>query len=137
MDRIFLDADIVMDFLAKRFPFHQFADAVFNLSDQGKVELVISSLTFSHVHYVLAKQRGKEQARQTLKKFKVLVNVASIGDKIIDLALSSNFKDFEDAIQYYAALEMKCSMILTRNIKDYKHAQIPTMTAESYIKLMK
>lgn len=136
MDRIFLDADIVMDFLARRVPFHQFADEVFNLSDQGKVDLVISSLTFSHVHYVLAKQIGKEKARQTLKQFKVLVTVANIGDRVIDLALSSDFKDFEDGIQYYAALEMKCSMMLTRNLKDYKQAQIPVMTAESYIKLM-
>lgn len=137
MDRLFLDADIVMDFLAKRAPFHQFADEIFNLSDKGEVNLVIASLTFSHLHYVLAKQAGKDQARQTLNKFKTLIKVASIGDKIIDLALSSEFKDFEDAIQYYAAIENNCSMILTRNIKDYKEASIPVMTAESYTKLYK
>ena len=54
---------------------------------------------------------------------------------MIDLALSSDFKDFEDAIPYYAALEIGCTVIPTRNIKDYQSAWIPIMTAESYIQL--
>ncbi|MEM6765979.1 MAG: PIN domain-containing protein [Bacteroidota bacterium] len=135
MDNIFLDADIVLDFLAQRKPFHPFADQVFQLSDEGKVTLYVSSLTFSHVHYILGRQLGKGKARQILKTFKVLVKVVSVGDKVIDLALASSFKDFEDAIQHFTALEVGCSVILTRNISDYKQAQLPVMTAESYIKL--
>jgi hypothetical protein len=45
------------------------------------------------------------EVRNILRKFKVLVNVLPLDDKITDLALNSEFHDFEDAIQYYTAIE--------------------------------
>ncbi|RMG20090.1 MAG: PIN domain-containing protein [Bacteroidetes bacterium] len=133
-DPVFVDANIVMDLLAKRVPFHVAAEELFTLSHRGKVKLKVSSLTFSHVHYILAKQKGREFSRNKLRQFKVLIEVVGVGDRIIDLALSSSFKDFEDAVQYYAAVESNCGVILTRNLKDYKESQIPVMTAESFMK---
>lgn len=135
MDEIFVDSDIILDLLSRRIPFHRAADKLFTLSDQGKITLKTSALIFSNVHYILAKQLGKENARKALIKFKILVEVLSVNDKIIDLALSSDFKDFEDAIQYHTAIENGCNILLTRNLKDYKESQIAVMTAESYIKI--
>jgi len=43
-------------------------------------------------------------------------------------------EDFEDGIQYFTAVENGSPVLLTRNLKDYKAAEIPVMTAESYIK---
>jgi hypothetical protein len=54
-------------------------------------------------------------------------------DKIIDLSLNSDFKDFEDAIQYFTALENKLEIIITRNLKDFKLSKIPVMTANDYL----
>ena len=59
-----------------------------------------------------------------------------VDNKTIELALSSDFKDFEDGIQYFCAIESKCSAILTRNIIGYKHSQIPVMTAESFLNIL-
>lgn len=137
MDQVFVDSDIILDLLSKRIPFHTSADKLFTLSDRGNVKLTTSSLIFSNVHYMLSRQVGKDSARKILIKFKVLVEVLSVNDKIIDLALSSNFKDFEDAIQYFTAIENGCEIILTRNLKDYKESQISVMTAESYVKINK
>lgn len=67
-------------------------------------------------------------------KFKTLVTVLSVSDKVVELALLSDFKDFEDALQYYTALENGVTLLLTRNLKDYKTAGIPIMTAEQYLK---
>ncbi len=63
------------------------------------------------------------------------MKVLPVNDKIIELALSSNFKDFEDAIQYFTAIENGCNILRTRNLKDYKASQISTMTAESYVNI--
>ena len=54
-------------------------------------------------------------------------------DKIIDLSLNSDFKDFEDAIQYFTALENKIGIIITRNLKDFKLSKIPVMNADDYL----
>jgi predicted nucleic acid-binding protein len=67
-------------------------------------------------------------------KFKTLVTVLSVSEKVVELALLSDFKDFEDALQYYTALENGVTLMLTRNLKDYKTAGIPIMTAEQYLK---
>nr|WP_205943630.1 hypothetical protein [Pedobacter cryophilus] len=57
-------------------------------------------------------------------------------DKIIDLALNSDFKDFEDDIQYYSAIENKLDIIITRNIKDFKLSKIPVLTAKDYLNII-
>jgi len=69
-----------------------------------------------------------------LRKFKVLVNVLPLDDKIADLALNSEFRDFEDAIQYYTAIENDQDLIITRNQRDFKESKIPVMTAGEFIK---
>ncbi|HSU49602.1 MAG TPA: hypothetical protein VLJ41_03400, partial [Segetibacter sp.] len=75
-----------------------------------------------------------EQAKKKLLKFKTLVSVLPVTDKVIELALSSDFNDFEDAIQYFTATESGIQILLTRNLKDYKSAEIPVMTAEQFLK---
>ncbi|WP_410478351.1 hypothetical protein [Pedobacter agri] len=54
----------------------------------------------------------------------------------MEKGLNSNFKDFEDAVQYFAALQAECSIIITRNGKDFKQSIIPIMTADEYISQM-
>jgi predicted nucleic acid-binding protein len=134
MEHLFVDTNIVLDLLAQRAEFFQEAQELFTRADLNKVELTISALTFANTHYILSKHLKLEETRKILNKFKVLVNVAPVDDKIIELALASDFKDFEDAIQYYSALESKAQLIITRNKKDFKYAKIPIMTAKEYIR---
>ena len=56
-------------------------------------------------------------------------------DKIIDLALASDFKDFEDAMQYYTALENGLDIVITRNKRDFKNINLPILTAQEYLEL--
>ncbi len=134
MEQLFVDTNIVLDLLAQRADFFQEAQELFTRADLNKVELTISALTFANTHYILSKHLKLEETRKILNTFKVLVNVAPVDDKIIELALASDFKDFEDAIQYYSALESKAQIIITRNKKDFKYAKIPIMTAKEYIR---
>ena len=136
MKKIFIDTDIVLDLLAKRKSFYIPAAHLFTLADRGKLDINVSSLTFATLFYLLSKDNGQERAKKILFKFKSLVTVLPVDNKIIELALSSEFKDFEDGIQYFCAIENKCAAILTRNLTDYKYANIPVMTAESFLKVI-
>jgi len=77
------------------------------------------------------------EVRKVLRNFKVLVNVLPLDDKISELALNSDFKDFEDAIQYFTAIENGQDLIITRNQQDFKESKIPVMTAGEFIKTLK
>ena len=131
--RVFVDTDIIYDLLAKREPFYQAAARLFTLADERKIQIFISSLSLANLHYLLSKETTSFEAKQILRKFKLLVSITSLNGKIIDLALNSEFTDFEDAIQYYSALQNEIEILLTRNLKDYKKAQIAVLTAQDFI----
>lgn len=135
MDQLFIDTDVALDLLSRREPHYKAAALLFSQADKKKIKLNISSLSFGNLHYLLTRQYNAAESRRLLIKFKVLVRVLAVDDKIIDLALSSAFADFEDAIQYHTAIENGIRLLLTRNIKDYRKAQIAIMTPESYLKV--
>jgi predicted nucleic acid-binding protein len=120
--------------LSQREPHYAAAAKLFTLADKGNVAVGISSLSFSNLHYLLTRQYNAAESRRILTSFKVLVKVLAVDDKILELALSSKFPDFEDAIQYFTAIENGISILLTRNSKDYKLATIAVLSAEEYLK---
>lgn len=133
MDRILVDTNIVLDLFAKRKEFIIEAQELFTLSDKNEIKLYFSSLTFANTYYILSQKMKLNDARKILRKFKILVEVLPMDDKIIDLSLESDFKDFEDAIQYHTAIENDINIIITRNLKDFKTSGIPVLTAKNYI----
>ncbi|MPM32238.1 hypothetical protein SDC9_78800 [bioreactor metagenome] len=133
MKNLLVDNNIVVDLLAKREPFYRDAQELFTLADEKKVTLSISALTFVNTHYLLSKGLNADDVRKVLIKFKILVKVLPLEDKILELALASDFTDFEDAIQYHTAMENNQEIIITRNKKDFITAKLPVLTAKEYI----
>jgi predicted nucleic acid-binding protein len=133
MTKVFVDTDICIDLLSGRKPFNATAEKLFSLADTGKIKVCVSSLSFANIDYVLRSQYSGSNSRQIIAKFKTLVSVLSVDSKTIDLAIASDFSDFEDAIQYYSAIENGITLLLTRNIKDYKKSTIKVMTPETFL----
>jgi predicted nucleic acid-binding protein len=134
MTKLLIDTNIVIDLLAKREPFYTSAAQIFSLADKQMLELSISSLTFANTNYVLSRLKSTQEARGILRRFRVLVKVLQLNEKLIDLALNdNNFMDFEDGLQYYTAIENGQDIIVTRDLKDFKESKIPVMTAEEYL----
>lgn len=134
MKKIFLDTNIVIDLLAKREPFYMSAAQLFSLADKKKLQLFVSALTFANINYILLKGRKPEEAKLILRKLKMLVNILSLDDKVVDLSLNdSDFKDFEDSLQYFSALENGIDIIVTRNLKDFTKSKIPVLTAGQFL----
>lgn len=134
MSKLLIDTNIVLDLLAKREPFYSSAAQIFSLADKHKLKLTVSSLTFANTNYVLTQLKSAKEARAILRRFKILVSVLSLNDKIINLALNDDkFKDFEDGLQYYTAIENNQDIIITRDLKDFKESKLPVLTADEYL----
>lgn len=134
MSKLLIDTNIILDLLAKRNPFYESAARLFSLADKHKLKLTVSSLTFANTNYVLTRLKSAKDARAILRRFKILVRILSLNDKIVDLSLNDDtFGDFEDGLQYYTAIENNQNVIITRDLKDFKKAKIPVMTAEEYL----
>jgi len=129
-----IDTNIVLDLLSKREPFYESSAQLFSLSDKKKLKLTVSALTFANTNYVLSKLKSAIEAREILRRFKILIKILPLNDKIIDLALNDkNFQDFEDGLQYYTAVENNQDYIITRDLKDFKNSKIPVMTSEEFL----
>lgn len=135
MDKVFADTNIVLDLLAKRDGFYGAAQELFSKADNKEIELYVSALTIANTYYLLANRYKIDEVRKILIRFKILVKVLPTDDKIIDLALASDFKDFEDAMQYYTALENGLDIVITRNKRDFKNINLPILTAQEYLEL--
>ena len=137
MKNIFVDSDIILDLLLERKPFYNPSAELFNLIEEKKVHASVSALHFSNLFYIIRKVKGSEAAKSVLRKLKILVNILPVDEKVIELALESNFSDFEDAIQYYACLDNKIDVIITRNKDDFRRGKLPVMTAEELLAVLK
>ena len=133
MSRIFLDTNVILDLLGERVPFFDSIAKVATLADQKKLTLIVSPLSFTTINYVLNKYETSKSVLNKLRKFKIICEVCEVNEETIDKALNSSFKDFEDAVQYFCALQSNSSIIITRNGNDFKHSTIPIMTAEEYL----
>ncbi len=129
---VFVDTDVILDLLLDRKPFFDHSVTVFSLIETGKLKGYVSALVIWNIYYLLEKYASRKQAREKVAKLRLLLSIIPVDEKLIDLALQSDFKDFEDSIQYYAAKSKGLRTFLTRNTKDYRTADIAVMTpAES------
>lgn len=133
MKKVFLDTNIVVDFLGEREGFYEAAAKVLTLADQKKIKIFTTANTVSTTYYLLSKYENPKIAKEKIRKFKLLCAMSVTNDEVVDKAINSDFRDFEDAMQYFSAVATNCDLIITRNEKDFKNALIPVMNAESFL----
>lgn len=134
--RILVDTDVCMDLLTGRKPFNRSAELLFSLAEERKIRLSVSSLSFSNLDYMLRGElRSAKKSRAILAQLEAVVNVLSVGEKTIQGALQSDIHDFEDAIQHQTAIENGHSVLITRNLKDYKKAVCTVMSPDMFLSI--
>lgn len=131
--KLFIDTNVMLDLLGERIPFYNAVAKIATLADKGQITIVTSALSYATVSYFLTKFENAEKTKDKLRKFKIISEICDLNELIIEKGLNSNFTDFEDSLQYFSALNSNCSILITRNGKDFKESQIPIMTADEYL----
>lgn len=134
MKNLFLDTNIIIDVIAYRLPFYTESAKIFDYGIKGQVNLFMSALSYSNIYYIAKKTTSHQSCVAIMKKLSSLIKTVDVTTEIIDLSISSDFKDFEDSIQYYTALTVKnIDAIITRNPKDFKLSTIPLLLPQEVI----
>lgn len=135
MDKVLLDTDVILDFFFNRQPFSEFAVKILSLCEVKKLHGFITPVICSNVYYLLRQTARQEKVIDKLKQLLLITDVLQMDKEVVKNALNSAFKDFEDALQNYAAIKHGgVDVILTRNLKDYKKSEIGVLTPETYVK---
>ena len=130
---LFLDTNVLIDLIDKREPFYNDIAIIASMAENKDFKLAASSLSFVNTVYVVSRSIEEKLVLEALKKFRIICDVSNVDEIVIDKSLISNFNDFEDAVQYFSALHHKSDIILTRNKKDFKNSEIPTMTPSEFL----
>lgn len=117
--KILLDTNVIVDVALERSPFLADSDRVLSFVEQGQVEGYISASTFSDLYYIIRRGKGRDWTFAFLRQLSTFCQVATVDQSVISIALTANFKDFEDAIQYSTAVLTQLDAIVTRNKKDF------------------
>lgn len=133
IQRLFLDTNVMLDFLGERKPFYISAAKIATLADEEKCKIVVSPISYATVSYFISKFESDKIAIQKLRKFKVISEACTINEQTIEKGLNSDFSDFEDALQFYNAVESNCDIIITRNAKDFKKSTLPVMSPDEFL----
>lgn len=133
MRAVFIDSDVIMDFLTKREPFVIESMKLMEYGYRKAIKVHISSLSLSNIYYLIGKQLNKEMAREQIKAILGLVEVLSVHKSTLEKAAYSQFKDFEDAIQHFCAEENGIKVLITRNVKDYVKSNLSIQTPMEFL----
>ena len=135
MTDVFIDTDVIIDYITDRKPFSDNAEIIFGLIENRKIKGHTSALCFSNLYYLINQQLSRKMTLSILKDLAGLLNILKVDEDAVLLALDSDFRDFEDALQYYTASDYKrIDLIVTRNVRDYRHSHLPVMTPDTLIK---
>lgn len=133
MKTALLDINVLLDVFLERPSVYTASAEVLSLCDNAKTKGLVCANSYPALHYFLRKHMPGKQAINILSKLRGITRVAPVDQKVIDLALASDFTDFEDAVQYYSALHAKADTLVTRNQKDFKRATLPVLSPEEYL----
>jgi predicted nucleic acid-binding protein len=132
MNKLFIDSDVIIDLLAQRENYMP-AVALMTIIAEKKVRGFTTPIVLANVDYIITKYSNKTKSKKAIKSLRRKLSILLIDEKIVDSALESEFSDFEDAMQYYAAERCGIDFIVTRNKKDYAKGSLKIVTAKEFI----
>lgn len=133
MKKVFLDTNVVIDFLGERKNYFADAAKIVCLADNKEIMILCSSLTFSNAAYILHHGFTLAEIKNKLTLFSQLCTITTVDEETVQKALDSEYKDLEDAMQYYSAITAEADIIVTRNVKDFAKHDIPVITPTEYL----
>jgi predicted nucleic acid-binding protein len=134
MKNIFVDTNVIIDLLADRRPHSKFAIALFEKAESQKVKLYVSSHSFATTYYLLKKHIDDKNLKQILLGLLEYITIIPVDIHILKRGLKSKYKDFDDAVQILSALSIdKMECIVTRDLKDFKAAEIPVFSPDEIL----
>jgi predicted nucleic acid-binding protein len=117
--KVLIDTNVIVDVALEREPFYAESDRILTLAEEAQIQGYVSASTFSDLYYIIRRDKGRDWTLEFLRQLATFCQVATVDNSVISIALTCNFKDFEDAIQYSTAVINLIDAIVTRNPRDF------------------
>jgi len=132
--KVFLDANILVSVLNKEYPAFTYSSRVLSLSDHKNFTLYTSPICLAIAFYFAEKKSGAAIAKSKIELLVSKIEIAESDKKAVIKAIQNkSVNDFEDGLEYYAALQADCKYIITEDVDDFYFSEIEVMKAERFL----
>jgi predicted nucleic acid-binding protein len=136
--KIFIDSDIILDVLLEREEFFESSANILNLSELNEIKLFTSVIAITNIAYILRKElKNNKKVNEYINIILSITKALPVTEEIIINSMETDFNDFEDSIQYITAKTNGIKILLSRNKKDYKKAEIQILTPIEFLEIQK
>ena len=132
-----MDTNVLLDFLLDRKPFNDDIAEIIEYSINNSIQHCVSSVTITDTNYIIGRSEGIRSANSKTKRILEIMTVENVGESTVHKSSKSKFKDFEDGVQSFCAMESKYKIIATRNVKDFKESKLALLTPKELLVRMK
>jgi predicted nucleic acid-binding protein len=133
--RIFLDANFLVSVLNKEYPLFTYSSRILSLADKNKFTLYTTPVCLAIAFYFAEKKFRSKEAKRKIDILCNHINIAEVNKTCVSKTLENvSVNDFEDGLEYYAALENKCNCIITEDIRDFYFSEIEVLSSEAFFK---
>ena len=134
---VFLDTNVVIDFMGEREGFFESASAIFSMIEDKTIRASVSALTIINCAYILKKAYCKEVMLEKVDILCQMLDVMPIEKSQLQSAIRMKPSDYEDAVQYLSAQPYHPDVIITRDKKGFSDFDIPLMTPSEFVDRVK
>ncbi|HNS21810.1 MAG TPA: PIN domain-containing protein [Sedimentisphaerales bacterium] len=125
---VFVDTNVLLDVLAQREPFYTHSAGVWTLAEQGRVRGFVSVISFNNIYYVTRKLQTRPAVNRMMVFLRDTFEPVPLDKQILDQAIDADFKDLEDAIQYFSAIRAGAACIVSRDASTFPRSGLPVLT---------
>lgn len=134
--RFFLDANILISVLNKEFPQYTYTSRILSMTGEDKeVALLTTNICLAIAFYFAEKKHGTVLAKSKIGLLVQHLDIVDCGKReAISAIQNKKIHDFEDGLQYYAALHSNCTCIVSNDLDDYYFSDLPVYDAERFFR---
>jgi predicted nucleic acid-binding protein len=122
--KVLFDTNVILDVLLQRQPYDVAATKLMAAAETSQISAYLGATTVTTIFYLYAKTSSSRDAKKVMDKLLQIFSVTPVNHSVLRAALSSDFKDYEDAVLHEAGLRTGVDCIVTRNTKDFSKAKV-------------
>ena len=130
--KVYIDTNVYLNSIENRDK--EISKKVLTFLEARDIKIFVNDLSVINIHYITRKSIARELIKVELKKILSKHGLVPIDRFIIENSLDSEFKDFEDGVQYFCAKRVEADLIITNNPKDFTNSEIKIMTPVEFYK---
>ena len=131
--KVFVDTNVLLDVLARREPFYSNAARIWSLAERGRIEALISVISFNNVYYIVRRASNRKSAKRSLHLMRGIFTPVPLSVQILNQAIDAGYDDFEDAIQFHSAIHANADCLIRRDGEHFPATDLPVLSPAAFL----